>query len=71
MLPVKTLKKDYYHTAFYITRIYYAFLLSMQTDTYGDIPVAYYVKGAMPANRDGISIMALLIITATGFRSWA
>lgn len=40
--------KDYYHTAFYITRIYYAFLLSMQTDTYGDIPVSYYVKGAMP-----------------------
>ena len=40
--------KDYYHTAFYITRIYYAFLLSMQADTYGDIPVAYYVKGAMP-----------------------
>lgn len=40
--------KEYYHTAFYITRIYYAFLLSMQTDTYGDIPVAYYVKGAMP-----------------------
>ena len=40
--------KDYYHTAFYITRIYYAFLLSMQTDTYGDIPVAYYVKEAMP-----------------------
>ena len=40
--------KDYYHTAFYITRIYYAFLLSMQTDTYGDIPVAYYVQGAMP-----------------------
>lgn len=40
--------KDYYHTAFYITRIYYAFLLSMHTDTYGDIPVAYYVKGAMP-----------------------
>lgn len=40
--------KEYYHTAFYITRIYYAFLLSMQADTYGDIPVAYYVKGAMP-----------------------
>lgn len=40
--------KDYYHTAFYITRIYYAFLLSMQTDTYGDIPISYYVKGAMP-----------------------
>ena len=29
--------KDYYHTAFYITRIYYAFLLSMQTDTYGSL----------------------------------
>lgn len=40
--------KDYYHTAFHITRIYYAFLLSMQTDTYGDIPISYYVKGAMP-----------------------
>lgn len=40
--------RDFYHTAFYLTRIYYAFLLSMQTDTYGDIPVAYYVKGALP-----------------------
>lgn len=40
--------KDYYHTAFYITRIYYAFLMSMQTDTYGDIPIKYYVKGALP-----------------------
>lgn len=40
--------KEYYHNAFYITRIYYAFLLSAQTDTYGDIPVQYYVKGAMP-----------------------
>ena len=40
--------KEYYHTAFYITRIYYAFLLSMQTDTYGDIPVKYYIKGAVP-----------------------
>ena len=27
--------------------------------------------GAMPANRGGISIMALLIIMATGFKSWA
>lgn len=43
--------KDYYHTAFYITRIYYAFLLSMQTDTYGDIPVAYYVKGSHATGR--------------------
>lgn len=40
--------KEYYYTAFYITRIYYAFLLSMQTDTYGDIPVKYYIKGAVP-----------------------
>lgn len=40
--------KDYYHNAFYITRIYYAFLLSAQTDTYGDIPTQYYVKGALP-----------------------
>lgn len=38
----------YYHTAYYITRIYYAFLLSAQTDTYGDIPIEYYVKGAIP-----------------------
>jgi hypothetical protein len=28
-----------YLNAFYITRIYYAFLISMQTDTYGDIPL--------------------------------
>ena len=40
--------KEYYHTAFYITRIYYAFLMSAQTDTYGDIPIKYYVKGALP-----------------------
>lgn len=40
--------KDYYHTAFYITRIYYAFLMAAQTDTYGDIPIQYYVKGAVP-----------------------
>lgn len=40
--------KDYYHNAFYITRIYYAFLMSVQTDTYGDIPIKYYVKGALP-----------------------
>lgn len=40
--------KERYHSAFYITRIYYAFLTSMQTDTYGDIPLNYYVKGAMP-----------------------
>lgn len=40
--------KEYYHNAFYITRIYYAFLMSAQTDTYGDIPIKYYVKGALP-----------------------
>lgn len=40
--------KEYYHNAFYITRIYYAFLISMQTDTYGDIPLEYYVKGMVP-----------------------
>lgn len=40
--------KEYYHNAFYITRIYYAFLMSAQTDTYGDIPTQYYVKGALP-----------------------
>lgn len=40
--------KERYHTAFYLTRIYYTFLTSMQTDTYGDIPLNYYVKGAMP-----------------------
>lgn len=40
--------KDRYHNAFYITRIFYAFLISMQTDTYGAIPLEYYVKGAMP-----------------------
>ena len=40
--------KDYYQNAFYITRIYYAFLMSAQTDTYGDIPIKYYVKGMLP-----------------------
>ena len=29
--------KDKYWNEFYVTRIYYAFLISMQTDTYGDI----------------------------------
>lgn len=40
--------REYYHNVFYITRIYYAFLMSAQTDTYGDIPIQYYVKGALP-----------------------
>lgn len=42
--------KNKYHAAFYISRIYYAFLLSMQTDTYGDIPLEYYIKGAAPVS---------------------
>lgn len=33
-----------YKNAFYITRIYWAFLASMQTDTYGDIPLSAYVQ---------------------------
>ncbi|MCD8193397.1 MAG: SusD/RagB family nutrient-binding outer membrane lipoprotein [Tannerellaceae bacterium] len=40
--------RDYYKNVFYITRIYYAFLLSMHTDTYGDVPTEYYVKGLLP-----------------------
>lgn len=44
--------KEYYHNAFYITRIYYAFLTSVQTDTYGAIPMDYYVKGAMPTEEN-------------------
>lgn len=44
---LKTFKfVDYekYKNAFYITRIYWAFLASMQTDTYGDIPLSAYVQ---------------------------
>lgn len=33
-----------YKNAFYITRIYWAFLASMHTDTYGDIPLSAYVQ---------------------------
>ncbi|MCD8043838.1 MAG: SusD/RagB family nutrient-binding outer membrane lipoprotein [Tannerellaceae bacterium] len=44
--------KELYKNAFYITRIYYAFLLSMQTDTYGDIPTDFYVKGLLPPDQD-------------------
>ena len=40
--------KDKYWNEFYVTRIYYAFLISMQTDTYGDIPLSYYIKGMLP-----------------------
>lgn len=41
-----------YKNEFYVTRIYYAFLISMQTDTYGDIPLSYYVKGALPPDQN-------------------
>lgn len=37
-----------YKNAFYITRIYWAFLASAHTDTYGDIPLSDYVKGKEP-----------------------
>lgn len=40
--------KEKYLNEFHVARIYYAFLMSMQTDTYGDIPISYYVKGVLP-----------------------
>lgn len=40
--------KEKYLNEFHVARIYYAFLISMQTDTYGDIPLSYYVKGVLP-----------------------
>ncbi|MCD7930912.1 MAG: SusD/RagB family nutrient-binding outer membrane lipoprotein [Tannerellaceae bacterium] len=42
--------KEKYKNVFYLTRIYYAFLMSMQTDTYGDIPTDFYVKGLLPTD---------------------
>lgn len=41
-----------YKNAFHLTRIYYAFLLSMHTDTYGDIPLDYYLKGLLPPEQN-------------------
>lgn len=32
--------KEKYHNAFYVARIYYAFLISTMTDTYGDMPIS-------------------------------
>lgn len=40
--------KEYYRNAFYITRIYYAFLALANTDTYGDMPFSVYARGRMP-----------------------
>jgi len=37
--------RDAYKNAFYIVRIYYAFLASCMTDTYGDMPFSAYIKG--------------------------
>lgn len=36
--------KERYHNAFYMARIYYAFLISTMTDTYGDMPIIPMVK---------------------------
>lgn len=38
------LDRKAYKNAFYITRIYYAFLTSTMTDTYGDMPLGNYVR---------------------------
>lgn len=37
--------RDKYKNAFYMTRIYYAFLASTMTDTYGEMPFGVYVQG--------------------------
>lgn len=37
--------REAYKNAFYMTRIYYAFLASTMTDTYGDMPFSVYVQG--------------------------
>jgi hypothetical protein len=45
------LDKKKYNNAFYITRIYYAFIASTMTDTYGDMPFSAVVKG-LPAPKE-------------------
>lgn len=37
--------REKYKNAYYMTRIYYAFLASTMTDTYGDMPFSVYVQG--------------------------
>lgn len=37
--------REKYHNAFYITRIYFAYLASQMTDTYGSIPLSAYLQG--------------------------
>lgn len=39
---------EHYKNAFYITRIYYAFLASANTDTYGDMPFSIYARAREP-----------------------
>lgn len=39
------LDRDRYHNIYYATRIYYAFLISTLTDTYGDLPIAEAILG--------------------------
>lgn len=46
------INKEKYWNEYYVARIYYAFLISMQTDTYGDIPLDYYIKGALPPSQN-------------------
>ncbi|MEG1837761.1 MAG: SusD/RagB family nutrient-binding outer membrane lipoprotein [Bacteroidaceae bacterium] len=40
-----------YANAYYITRIYMAFLTSMMTDTYGDIPFSAYIQAKTPPEK--------------------
>ena len=61
--------KDKYWNEFYVTRIYYAFLISMQTDTYGDIPLSYYIKGMLPPTQY-ISIPAKRMCTMLCSNCW-
>ena len=44
----KFVEPEKHKNAFYITRIYWAFLASTMTDTYGDIPLSDYVQGKEP-----------------------
>lgn len=44
----KFTEPEKYKNAFYITRIYYAFLALANTDTYGDMPFSVYVRARDP-----------------------
>lgn len=45
MRMFRYLEPEAHRNAYYITRIYYAYLVSQMTDTYGDLPIAITVKG--------------------------